>query len=71
MKLITKVLEGIVDIQIFPIIGLIIFSTMFVILILKVARLSSEQVNEYSQLPLNEEDITQTSNVQKQNENEL
>lgn len=52
MKIVTKVLEGIADIQLFPIIGLIIFFTFFVILIIQVARLSRQQVDEYSHLPL-------------------
>ncbi|MBK9292706.1 MAG: cbb3-type cytochrome c oxidase subunit 3 [Bacteroidetes bacterium] len=56
MKIVTKVLEGVADIQIFPIIGMIIFFTLFVGLIVHVARMSREQVDEYSHLPLDEEE---------------
>lgn len=55
MKIVTKVLEGVADIQIFPIIGLIIFFTLFVALIIHVARMSREEVEEYSQLPLEDD----------------
>jgi cbb3-type cytochrome oxidase subunit 3 len=61
MKIVTKVLEGVADIQIFPIIGLIIFFTMFILLIIHVARMSREKVDEYSRMPLN--DDNQLSNV--------
>lgn len=64
MKIVTKVLEGIADIQIFPIIGLIIFFTLFVALIIHVARMSREEVEEYSHLPL--EDDNDNSNVHDQ-----
>ncbi|MCE1200780.1 MAG: cbb3-type cytochrome c oxidase subunit 3 [Bacteroidia bacterium] len=64
MKIVTKVLEGVADIQIFPIIGLIIFFTLFVALIIHVARMSREEVEEYSHLPL--EDDNDKSNVHDQ-----
>jgi cytochrome c oxidase cbb3-type subunit IV len=54
MKIVTKTLEGIADIQIYPIIGLILFFTMFVILIIHVVRLTRNQVEEYSNLPLDD-----------------
>lgn len=64
MKIVTKVLEGVADIQIFPILGLIIFFTLFVALIIHVARMSREEVDEYSQLPL--DDDNSSSNVHDQ-----
>lgn len=64
MKIVTKVLEGVADIQIFPIIGLIIFFTLFVALIIHVARMSREEVEEYSHLPL--EDDNDNSSVHDQ-----
>lgn len=52
MKIVTKSFENIADIQIFPIIGLIIFLIMFVVLLHRVLKLTKFEVNEYSQLPL-------------------
>ncbi|MDP2238497.1 MAG: cbb3-type cytochrome c oxidase subunit 3 [Bacteroidales bacterium] len=54
MKIVTKTLEGIADIQIYPIIGLILFFAMFVFLIIHVVRLTRNQVDEYSNLPLDD-----------------
>lgn len=59
MKIVTKVMEGIADIQLFPIIGLLIFFTFFLILIIQVARLSRQQVDEFSHLPLQDNDLLQ------------
>jgi len=59
MKIVTKTLEGIADIQIFPIIGLIIFFIMFVALLFFVSRLTKNQIDEFSHLPLdNESDLS-------------
>ncbi|HMM12011.1 MAG TPA: cbb3-type cytochrome c oxidase subunit 3 [Bacteroidales bacterium] len=52
MKIVTKIFEGIADIQMFPIIGLFIFLTVFIVLIIQVSRMSRQQVDEYSHLPL-------------------
>lgn len=52
MKIVTKTMEGIADIQFFPIIGLIIFFIMFVVLLYFVSRLTKNQVDEFSHLPL-------------------
>ncbi|PKP52705.1 MAG: CcoQ/FixQ family Cbb3-type cytochrome c oxidase assembly chaperone [Bacteroidetes bacterium HGW-Bacteroidetes-1] len=54
MKIVTKTLEGIADIQFFPIIGLIIFFIMFVVLLYYVAQLSKNQIDEFSRLPLDD-----------------
>jgi len=56
MKIVTKTLEGIADIQIFPIIGLIIFFSFFVLLIIHVIRISSQDIETFSHLPLDEND---------------
>ncbi len=56
MKLVTSALESIADIQWFPIIGLIIFFSFFVILIIHVSRLGRKQEDKYSRLPLDEDD---------------
>jgi cytochrome c oxidase cbb3-type subunit IV len=55
MKIVTNALEGIADIQIYPIIGLILFFTMFVILLIHVVRLSKNQVEEFGNLPLDDD----------------
>lgn len=61
MKIVTKVLEGVADIQIFPIIGLIIFLALFVALVIHVARMSREEIDEYSHLPLDEDNDSKNS----------
>lgn len=59
MKIVTKTMEGIADIQYFPIIGLILFFIMFVVLLFFVSRLTKQQVDEFSHLPLdNQDDLT-------------
>jgi len=58
MKIVTKTLEGIADIQFFPIIGLVIFFIMFVALLFFVSRLTKNQIDEFSHLPLdNDSDL--------------
>ena len=54
MKIVTNVLEGIADIQIYPIISLILFFTMFVVLIVHVVRITKNQVEEFGNLPLDD-----------------
>jgi cytochrome c oxidase cbb3-type subunit IV len=59
MKIVTKTLEGIADIQFFPIIGLVIFFIMFVALLFFVSRLTKNQIDEFSNLPLdNKSDLS-------------
>ncbi len=48
-------MEGIADIELYPIIGLIIFFIMFVALLYVVAQLTKGQVEEFSHLPLDNE----------------
>lgn len=67
MKIVTKTLEGIADIQIYPIIGLILFFTMFVFLTIHVVKLTRNQVEEYSNLPL--DDITHLLSEKKDLQN--
>lgn len=55
MKIVTKTMEGIADIELYPIIGLIIFFIMFVALLYVVAQLTKGQVDEFSRLPLDNE----------------
>ncbi len=56
MKIVTKTLEGIADIQVFPIIGLILFFTMFVVLLYFVSRMTNNQIDEFGQMPLDNHD---------------
>lgn len=62
MKIVTKTLEGIADIQFFPITGLIIFFIMFVVLLYYVAQLSKNQIDEFSRLPLDDAQDSHSEN---------
>jgi len=64
MKIVTNVLENIVNIQIFPIIGLIVFLLFFVVMIYRVMRIDKDEIEENSRLPLTDDDIdeSQTTN---------
>jgi len=64
MKIVTNVLENIAQIQWFPIIGLIIFLTLFVFLVMHVIRMSRQDADTYSKLPLEECDGEQAVNNQ-------
>lgn len=64
MKIVTKTMEGIADIQFFPIIGLIIFFIMFVVLLYFVSRLTKNQVDEFSHLPLDSDGDTSRENTE-------
>ncbi|MBZ0242066.1 MAG: hypothetical protein K8F24_02515 [Bacteroidales bacterium] len=56
MKIVTNVLESIVNIQIFPIIGLFIFLLFFVVMIYRVMRFDKSEIEEISRLPLDKDD---------------
>jgi hypothetical protein len=64
MKIVTNVLENIAQIQWFPIIGLIIFLTLFVFLVLHVIRMNNKETDSYSRFPLDETDSNQAVNNQ-------
>ncbi len=55
MKIVTKTMEGIANVELFPIIGLIIFFIMFIALLFIVSRLTRGQIEEFSQLPLDKD----------------
>ena len=55
MKIVTNALESIANIQIFPIIGLMIFLVFFIIMIYRVVKMDRNEVDEISRLPLEEE----------------
>lgn len=56
MKIVTNALESIVNIQIFPIIGLVIFLVFFIVMIYRVMRIDKAEVEELSRMPLAESD---------------
>lgn len=55
MKIVTNVLESIVNVQIFPIIGLLIFLLFFVVMIYRVMRIDKSEIEEMSRLPLDDD----------------
>ncbi|MCC7318870.1 MAG: hypothetical protein IT219_10085 [Bacteroidales bacterium] len=63
MKIVTKTLEGIADIQLFPIIGLILFFTMFVVLLYFVSRMTKNQIDEFGHMPLDNHDDLSTEKI--------
>ena len=66
MKIVTNVLESIVNIQIFPIIGLVIFLLFFIVMIYRVMLFDKNEIDEISRLPLDKDDSNElfTSNNQ-------
>jgi hypothetical protein len=56
MRLAIHYLESIEGVEIYPIIGLIIFFTMFVIMLVHTLKLDKASVNTYKNIPLEEED---------------
>jgi cytochrome c oxidase cbb3-type subunit IV len=56
MRLARNVLEGVGGLEIFPIIGIILFFSFFVGLIIWVVRMKSKDADEYSRMPLNKDD---------------
>lgn len=63
MKIVTNTLEGIAGIEMYPIIGLLIFLIFFIILIFRVMKMKSNEVNEFSNLPFDSSDpIMEESN---------
>jgi cytochrome c oxidase cbb3-type subunit IV len=55
MRLARNVLEGVGGLEIFPIIGFIIFFAFFIGLIIWVVRIKSKDADEYSHMPLDED----------------
>lgn len=65
MRLARNVLEGVGGLEIFPIIGFIIFFTFFIGLIIWVVRMNSKDADDYSHMPLdvdNEESLSHNGN---------
>lgn len=66
MKIVTNALESIVNIQIYPIIGLVIFLLFFVIMIYRVMRIDKSEIDEISRLPLANDDTDESSSTNYQ-----
>lgn len=60
MKIVTNVLESIVNVQIYPIIGLLIFLLFFVVMIYRVIRFDKSEIDEISRLPLDKDDRSES-----------
>jgi cytochrome c oxidase cbb3-type subunit IV len=56
MRLARNVLEGVGGLEIFPILGIIIFFTFFIGLIIWVVRMRRKDADEYSRMPLNKDE---------------
>ncbi|GAB1418629.1 hypothetical protein MASR2M12_13940 [Bacteroidales bacterium] len=52
MKIVTNTLENIAGVGIYPVIGLLLFFTLFIVLFVFVMKLSKQDVEEYGRLPL-------------------
>lgn len=56
MKIVTNTLESIAGIGIYPVIGLMLFFSIFIVLVIHVFRLKKSKVEEYGRLPLEDDD---------------
>jgi len=56
MRLVIHYLESIEGIEIYPIIGLIIFFTFFAVMLIHTVKLDKASVNTYKNIPLENED---------------
>lgn len=57
LRFIKHHLTGIVGVEIFPMISLLIFVLFFAIVITRVVRMSKAEVSELSDIPLNDDSI--------------
>ena len=62
-KFIRQYAEKIDHVNIFPIIGLIIFMLFFIVMVIYVRKMSKEDINELSSLPLDMNNPEQTMNL--------
>jgi hypothetical protein len=56
MRIVSNVLENILNAQWYAIIGLLIFFAFFVILLVRVIRMDKKEVDEISEMPLEDDD---------------
>ncbi len=66
LRFIKQNLETISGVGIFPIISLLIFVTFFVIVLIRVRKMSKSSVSEISSYPLNDDDINEENNFSQQ-----
>ena len=57
-KFIKQYAESISNVDIYPVISLIIFFLFFVVLLVMVKRMKKDRITELSQLPLDKEELT-------------
>jgi hypothetical protein len=57
MRIVINTLENIANVQWFPIAGLILLFGVFVMLIIRVIKMSKTDVDEISRLPLEDDDF--------------
>lgn len=62
LKFIKHHMDTISDIEIYPVISLLIFFLFFTMVIVKVIRQKKEFINEISALPLHDDEYTTTTN---------
>jgi hypothetical protein len=58
MRIVSNVLENIINAQWYAIVGLLIFFVFFSILIIRVVRMNKTEVEAISRMPLEEDDDT-------------
>lgn len=56
-----EVLRTIVGIEVFPVLSLLIFTTVFVVMLVWVLRLDRGRLAQYAQLPLDDDHATPTT----------
>ena len=59
-----EVLRTIAGIEVFPILSLLIFVTVFVVMLAWVLRLDRSRLSQYASLPLDDEHVTPAPDVQ-------
>ncbi len=57
MRIVINTLEGIADVQWFPIVGLVLMFAVFVLLIIRIIKMKKSDVDEISRLPLEDDDF--------------
>jgi cytochrome c oxidase cbb3-type subunit IV len=71
MRLGRSVLENAMGLDIFAIIGILLFFTFFIVVLIRVVRMKKTTVDEYSRLPLemDEDDVATMENNESETEN--
>ncbi|NQU35393.1 MAG: cbb3-type cytochrome c oxidase subunit 3 [Bacteroidetes bacterium] len=64
MKIVINQLEQISGVEIYPIIGLLIFFTFFVLVVYMVVKTDKQEIEEYSNMPLDGNDDLHSDNHQ-------